>query len=214
MSIFPARRPEWLLEQLADPFEIFPIQGVADTIADAVDQAEMQMSNYGGWAARKYWTAETAHYNDEVGLLIGSIFVLGQAAITRTLSILSELQNDGRAEGLRHLNKLEKMSTHSQTDPSVNLSKIVIIDTAANYFKHVYEWPENWDETLAKPNQKKTISTAIKIGMRPGSLTDNLLQAHRCLSVAPIEARVIPNIIQDWRECWAEKLYLAFGYNR
>jgi hypothetical protein len=210
-----ARGTEWLLEQLADPFEIFPIQGVADTIADAVDEAKAQMSEKGGWAARKYWTVETEHYHNEMGLLIGSAFVLGQAAITQTISILLELGKDERALDLIPSNKIDKMSTYAQTDPSTNLSKIAIIDTAANYFKHVYEWPENWDETLPSGNQARTILMARKIGMCPGSSrTDNLLRARRCLITAPVnEARVIPNIIQDWRECWANQLYPAFGYN-
>jgi hypothetical protein len=214
LSMVPARSLEWLLDQLADPFEMFPMQAVADTIADAVDEAETQMSEKGGWAARKYWTVETEHYHDEVGLLTGSIFVLGQAAITQTISILSELRKDGRAVALIPSNKLEKMSTHARTDISTNLSKIVIIDTAANYFKHVYEWSEGWDESLASRSQARTMSTARRIGMCPGSRTDNLLRAHRCLSASPVEARVIPNIIQDWRECWVDQLCLVFEHNR
>ena len=81
MTISPSVNVRWLLDQLEDPFTLFPIESVAGTLFEAVDVAEMRIADImGSWeVARKFWSVEAEHYHEEVGLLVGAIFVLGQA---------------------------------------------------------------------------------------------------------------------------------------
>src|SRR5262249_46167382 len=146
MTTSPVQYAGWLLDQLEDPFTMFPVASVADTLFKAVDEAER-----GTWghpwdsAARKYWSVEQEDYHQEIGLLVGAIFVLGQAAITQTVSILTELRRHPEAQSVIPKKKASKLIAHAATEDNTNLSKIVIIDAVSNYFKHVYEWPEQWN---------------------------------------------------------------------
>jgi hypothetical protein len=93
-------------------------------------------------------------------------------------------------------------------DTESSLSVLVIVDTAANYFKHHHEWPTNWTDTEETPQQRRTIEKALRIGMRPrpSSLTDNLYRALRGTGADRSDANHIATIIQDWRERLTVKL--------
>ena len=48
MTINPVRNARWLLDQLEDPFTMFPVEGVADTLFEAVDEAETRKNGAHG----------------------------------------------------------------------------------------------------------------------------------------------------------------------
>src|SRR5258706_13894733 len=100
MTTSPVRNARWLLDQLEDPFTMFPVESVTDTLFEAVDEAEMRKTErIGPWGvASKFWSVWEEHYHEEIGLLVGAIFVLGQAASTQTVSVLSELRRHRQAQ--------------------------------------------------------------------------------------------------------------------
>lgn len=211
MTISDAR---WLLNQLEDPFTMFPIESVADTLFGAVDEAEMRKADLvDSWeVARKFWSVEAEHYHEEVGLLVGAIFVLGQAAITQTVSILKALRNHPQVQSVIPESKEGKLVAYAATEITTKLSKIVIIDAVSNYFKHVHEWPKQWNDVPAKDSQtKKTIGIVLQLGMKPGEMTDNLLLAANQLGLCASNPRALASSIQEWREDWAKELYSSLG---
>lgn len=200
----------WLLDKLEDPFTMFPIESVARTLLKAVDEAEMRKMDCTWWGpSRKYWSVEQEHYHEEIGLLVGAIFVLGQAAITQTVSILNELRKHPEAESVIPKDKARKLVEHAATETKTNLSEIVIINAASNYFKHVYEWQEEWNTTQTK--SYKTIDILLKCGVTEGDLTDNLLRVADILGIIRSNPRSLATSIQEWREGWARVLYHLFG---
>lgn len=213
MTISPDWNARWLLTQLEDPFTMFPIESVADTLFEAVDKAESRKAyQMGLWGvARKSWSVEAEHYHEEMGLLVGAIFVLGQAAITQTVSILNALRNHPEMQSVIPKNKTGKLAAHAATETTTKLSKIVIINAVSNYFKHVYEWPEQWGEVPMNSSQAETIGIVYQLGMKPGEMTDNLLFAATQLGLCASNPRALASSIQEWREGWAKELYPSFG---
>jgi hypothetical protein len=213
MTTTSVRNVSWLLEQLEDPFAMFSVEGVADTLFEAVDEAETRNAEHTDpWLGvnRKFWSVEEEHYHEKIGLLVGGMFVLGQAAITQTVSILNELRKHSQAQGVIPKNKTSKLVAHPATETKTNLSKIVIINAVSNYFKHVYEWPAQWNVATMTGSQAETISIVVQLGMRPGEMTDNLLLAADRLGLATGNPRTLARNIQEWREGWARMLYRSF----
>lgn len=198
MTISPSGNVRWLLDQLEDPFTMFPIESVAGTLFEAVDVAERRKTDKMGlWGvARKHWSVEAEHYNEEVGLLVGAIFVLGQAAITQTVSILNALRNHPEMQSVIPEKKADKWVAHAATETTTKLSKIVIINAVSNYFKHFHEWPEQWRDVPTKDAQtKKTIEIVLQLGMKPGEMTDNLLLAATQLGLCASNPRALASSI-------------------
>lgn len=214
MTISPSGNVRWLLNQLDDPFTMFPIESVSDTLFEAVDEAEMRKADLmGSWeVARKFWSVEAEHYHKEVGFLVGAIFVLGQAAITQTVSILNALRNHSEMQSVIPVKKADKWVAYASTETTTKLSKIVIINAVSNYFKHVPEWPKQWNDAPTKDAQtKKTIEIVLQLGMKPGEkMTDNMFLAAAQLGLCANNPRALASSIQEWREGWARELYSSF----
>jgi DNA-binding transcriptional MocR family regulator len=90
-------RPEIqrLLGDLEDPFEIFPLQSIARSLSQFLAESEERLAGRQGHfgVARQYWDVESEHLHAESGLLLGATFVLGQTALTQTISLLSRLRS-------------------------------------------------------------------------------------------------------------------------
>ena len=209
----PLRNANLLLSDLADPFLMFPIETIADTLFEAVGEVQgRKFRDLGAYGVpRKYWTVEEEHYHQEEGLLLGAVFVLGQAAITQTTAVLNELKRHPEGSASIPTAKDQRMTDHATVDVGSGLSRIVIINAVANYFKHVYEWPENWATTAGQGPQASTISIALQIGMSPQNMADNLWIAARRLGLSGDSPRAIAQLIQGWREAWANALCPPFG---
>lgn len=192
---------------------MFPVESVADSLFEAVGEAETSMAERTAhWGvARKYWSVEQEHHYEVIGLLIGSTFVLAQAAITQSVSILNELRRDPKAREQIPQSKLEKLSSHADIEPVSGLSSIQAIDAVSNYFKHHYEWPSDWHCTPNNGVQARTIDIVVQLGMSPGELTDNMLAAANRLGLGESSPTALAKMIQSWRETWARKLYPCFG---
>jgi hypothetical protein len=82
------------------------------------------------------------------------------------------------------------------------MSVFVIVNTAANYYKHHVEWPANWATAVGQ--QRVTIEDAIRCGMQPGWFSDNLLMVFNLLNA---DLGDIASKIADWRHRLAADLY-------
>ena len=78
-----------LLDELQDPFVMFPFESVAQTINKALENSgELLADRMGPYGvARKFWDVPTELIHTEIGLLIGTAFELGQIVISQTVGI-------------------------------------------------------------------------------------------------------------------------------
>lgn len=204
-----ASSSEWLLQELEDPFLVFPIQSVGRSIAASLAEADANLVSAlrDLPAARKYWSVQAEHYFDEIGLLVGAAFVLGQVLISQTVSIVEQLRQ-AEPSPTDFPPRQEWMRRGSPVQIASGLSEVEIVVTSANYFKHYCEWPRDWDKPTAavSGNVARTIKNARSIGMAPGCRTENLLVSLRALGISVSRVESIADKIQSWREALAVQI--------
>lgn len=208
------RSTNWLLQQLADPFAIFPLQDVARSLTDSIAESKEAFRELEGpsGVSRKYWDVPMELLDEGIGVAIGSAFVLGQAAIVQTESIVARLRmvSNGHAAipGKKALLETETMPSLTK-----ELSDMVVINTAANYFKHYYEWPENWQDStdIGTGVQRRSMTAARLLGMRGHDLTSNMYSALTALKIGADKVFTVPMTVHDWRERLATKLSKDLG---
>ena len=205
---------KYLLENLEDPFCFFPVESVSRSLRQLVEDADeavlLRMGPSG--VARKYWDVPTELLHEERGLLIGAGFVLGQAMITQSLSIIKKIRVLAPTTTALPNEKAQILAFHASIDRKSGISHPCIVDLAANYFKHYPEWPEGWITPAGSSLQARTIEGCITIGMSPNSeVTDNMFTALHRLGSSDGGAEAIQACIKSWREKLARHLYAALG---
>jgi hypothetical protein len=195
-----------LLDALEDPFEIFPMQSVAHELSRIVGRATEERLErngpMGGHVPRSLYSVEDEDDIAMEQLLIGSSFVLGQASISQAVSIATKINElVDKPTWLPH-GKRVLMSREAPVHAGTGLSAIVLIDAVANYFKHHYEWPDEW----AGPSRAQTtIDIVRKLGLEPND-EGNLPRAVRELGMTEGDLSPMSMLIQEWRERLATHL--------
>lgn len=205
---------EYLLEDLEDPFSFFPIEKVSRSLRQLVEEADQDFLLTMGpsGVARKYWDINAELLHEEIGLLIGAGFVLGQAMITQSLAILNRIRVLAPTTAALPNGKASILAFHASIHRQSGLSHPYIVDLAANYFKHYHEWPEGWVVTARGSLQARTIQGCIAFGMSPsGEVTENMFAALHGLGDFDKGAEAIQACIKSWRERLARHLYKALG---
>ncbi|EKT4459895.1 hypothetical protein QEL84_000613 [Pseudomonas putida] len=170
-----------LVQELEDVLDQFPLSNVIKSHAELTKQALDAWSEHLrdlGHPGRKYWDHPAELMYDEAGVLLGSMFVLIQAAITETVSIVKRVYElNGQMIG-----KTGVMSLEAELNPNLGLSYVAIANGAANFYKHRFEWPRGWLGSLSG-QQDDTINLVRAVGMSPEQdLADNLLCAVRAIT--------------------------------
>ena len=203
MNEIDDREMRWLLEELCDPFAVLPLQDVASSLNEAIKESQEAFFERGGpsGVARAFWDVPMEQLDHSIGVALGSIFVLGQAAITQAVSIVSrvrQLTNGHPAIPSRKRSILESQAG-AMTDSG--MSKMVVIDTGANYFKHHHEWPNDWYNAGDGSNrQSHTIQDALRMGLTGNDLTRNLWHIVHHLDADTRDLQAIPMLVHEWRE--------------
>lgn len=204
-----------MVEQLEDVLEQFPLSSVIRSHAELTEQAldawSERLRDLGS-PGRKYWDHPAELMYDEVGVLLGAMFVLIQAAITETVSIVKRVfELNGQTIGKEAVMKLE-----ADINPDSGLSCVAIANGAANFYKHRFEWPEGWLASGSR-GQNGTINIVRAVGMRPAKdLADNLLCAVRALARTPgakLKSLSDP-VVGEWRARLALRLRAQFALNQ
>jgi hypothetical protein len=193
-----------LLDNLEDPFNMFPLEAVSRQLSKLIDSAEERRASRSGWwgVSPKYRSVEDEHDLEVVRLLIGSCFVLGQAAITQSVSIATKVRALAGDPTWLPNGKAAIVATQSVINPATAVSEIAVFDAVANYFKHHYEWPSGWSGS-ASVAQQRTIDIVVKLGLVPGG-EDNLHLALQGLGMNAKDMTPLGRAIQGWRERVAE----------
>ena len=88
------------------------------------------------------------------------------------------------------------MATEAPLDQESGVSKIAIVDAVANYFKHHYEWHDDW---TGPDRAKDTIALVVRLGLEPRN-EYNLSRALRHLEISDSDMSPMAHLIQQWRE--------------
>jgi hypothetical protein len=202
-----------LLEGFEDLFALFPMQSVAKALAQSREETEEAFNSRQGLygVARKFWDVPSELLHTEIGLLIGSAFVLGQSTLTQSNSIVNRLRALTNDPNFIPKDRAALLDLDAKIESRSGLSELVIIDTAANYFKHHYEWPPDWNSQNSSRVQKQTIENARRMRLSPSDVTDNLEIALQCLGAEHANISNITNIIQAWREQVARRFYKSLN---
>ena len=197
------------VDRLEDPFEMFPMQSVARSLADSAKQQEERRFGRSDWygVSPKYYTVEDEHDNEVVELLIGSVFVLGQAAITQAVSLVKRMHEVAGEPAWIPSDKESIMALESPIHAGTGLQKILIINAVANYFKHRHEW---WDDWTGPKHSLKTIQIVSKLGLGPKGY-HNLEHALRELEVYLPDMAPLAQLVVTWREQLAAHLRNELG---
>lgn len=200
--------PGYFLAKIEDPFEMFPLESVASSLADLAASSYESIAERSGWwgVSRKYYSVEQEHHMEMISLLIGSGFVLAQVAITQTAALAKKLsQHVGKPKWLPH-HRGDILQTAATFHVTTRLSDLVIIDAVANYFKHHHEWPLDWNLDDVKEGPRSTIQIAQALGFSPKNHEGNLQIALGSLGLSERSMRSLASGIQEWRERLAEFL--------
>ncbi|WP_431479940.1 hypothetical protein [Pseudomonas simiae] len=170
-----------LVQGLEDLLDQFSLSNVIRSHAELTEQTLVAWSERLrglGYPGRKFWDHPAELMYDEAGVLVGAMFVLIQAAITETVSIVKRIYElNGQS-----IRKDAVMSLEAEINPKLGLSYVAIANGAANFYKHRFEWPEDWDESVST-QQQATINLVRVVGMSPKQdLADNLLSAVRAIA--------------------------------
>lgn len=156
----------FLLDRLEDPFEMFPLQSVSGQLGSLVSESGQRRYDRNGpyGVSDKFRSVEDDHDVAMGQLFIASAFVLGQAVITQAISIATRVREIAGDPPLLPHKKPAIMATVAPLHQESGLSKIAIVDAVANYFKHHYEWHDDWS---GPDRAKGTIALVVKLGLEP-----------------------------------------------
>lgn len=200
------------MQGLEDSLDQFPLSSVIRSHAvlteRALDAWSERLRDL-GHPGRKYWDHPAELLYDEAGVLLGAMFVLLQAAITETVSMVKRMyQLNGQP-----IRKEAVMSLEAELDQTSGLSYVAIANGAANFYKHRFEWPEDW-VTGVSPQQAETIKLVCAVGMSPEQdLADNLLCAvHAITRTTDCNSKNLPDlVVEKWRTRLALSLRVQFA---
>lgn len=201
-----------LLSTLDDPFEIFPLDSVARGLAYLVSASDETIADRSGWwgVYRKYYSVEQEHHIEVITLLIGSTFVLGQTAITQTVAIARKLHSLAGEPTWLPRERRTVLRTEAAVHVETGLSELILFDAVANYFKHHYEWPDDWNQQRAERPQRRTIDVVRRLGLSPENREENLRTAVQSLGLT-VSDMALGARIQAWRERLAESYRKALS---
>ncbi len=195
------RIPEWLVEEISDPFEVFPLVHALKGLGRLVEEYNDELFSRYEDVAPKYRDVGLEQGLEAVSIIIGAGFVAAQSILTSTFSSVKRLsefdvvRSAGDVGFPTGKSELFQIAAYDRN----GVSDISGINALANYFKHASEWPYDWSY-LTKPLEVDTARTVLIMGLRPND-PDNMTRGAGALGfeghdgLSKLAARV-----QEWRE--------------
>jgi hypothetical protein len=196
---------DYLIDSLEDPFETFALLQVLRSLGGLVNEVEedrFRGNEPWGDSFRHYSVAE--EHRIAVGEhLIGSAFVLVQACISQAVSLVKQMHKQAGEPTWIPKDKAAILKTAAPLQEDLKLSKILIINSVADIYKHHDEWTEkDWN---SENSQNPNIMLAKWLGMRP-SACHNMAAALRALSVSHTKLEPLGDLVVKWREALATQI--------
>jgi hypothetical protein len=193
--------PEYLVEKLADPFDVFPLMHALRGLGKLVEEYNEELFSQYEDVAPKYRDVGLEQGLEAMSIVIGAGFVAAQSILTSTFSCvkgLTELEVI-RSAGGAGLPKVKKELFQVAAYDRNGVPDISGVNALANYFKHASEWPYDWN-ALIKPLEVETVRIVSKLGLRPGH-PDNMFIGAYTLSFGGRDGLFkLAERVQEWRE--------------
>lgn len=189
------------LERLEDPFEMFPMQSVSRALAaSAQKQEERRFQRPTPWGVSSAsFSVEDEHDTAVIEILAGTACVLAQAHITQAVSLVMRMrENAGKPDWIPS-GKDKIMDLAAPIHADTGLSELAIINVLANYYKHHYEW---WDDWSGPQNSAHTIGLAVKLGLAPKAY-HNIENALREIKIYVPDTTPLTELVVNWRRSMA-----------
>jgi len=141
--------------------------------------------------------------------LAGAAFVVCQthitAVVTNAIGILDSLRSDAPQQPLPlKPDKHALLSSGSPLDSPSQLTRVQVIDAAANYFKHNDEWGPDWSSV--RGISARTVANLVALGLNQGS-TGNLRQVLQVLGITEYDQlQQLAYDVADWAGTIAQVL--------
>ncbi|MNU57337.1 hypothetical protein D3C71_464570 [compost metagenome] len=199
------------LEELLDQFPLSSVIRSHSMLTEEAFDSWSERIRQIGDPGRRFWDHPAELMYDEAGVLLGAMFVLIQAAITETVSIVKRIYE---LNGLK-ITKGDVMSLEAEYSSESGFSYAAIANGAANFYKHRFEWPEDW--LGASTQQKDTINLIHAVGMRPKQdLADNLLSAvYDITRASGGNAKDLASlVVEQWRARLVKRFRVEFALTK
>ncbi|MCC7236234.1 MAG: hypothetical protein IT163_13060 [Bryobacterales bacterium] len=194
---------DYWIERLEDPFETFAMVATTRSLGSLAQQQEEQRFSRAGpsGVSTRDYSVEDEHDIEVVEHLIGSAFVLAQATITQSVSIVRGMRLDAGCTGWIPNDRVKIMKAAAPLHTETGQSKIALVDDIANYYKHRAEWRE---QDLAGPSYKhQTMATAVQLGLGIRGY-HNMEHALRQLEVYCPDMAPLADLVVCWRAALAQ----------
>jgi len=192
------RIPEWLLEEISDPFVVFPLAQALRGLGRLIEENKDDLFSRYEDVAPKYRDVGLEQGLEAISIIIGAGFVAAQSILTSTFSSVKRLAEfDGvRSAGVPSDKKeLFQIAAYDRD----GVPDIIGINALANYFKHASEWSYDWNE-LTKPSEIETARTVKAMGLRSGD-PDNMIRGAESLMFGGADGlSKLATRVQQWRE--------------
>lgn len=193
--------PEWLIEEISDPFDVFPLEHALRELGRVTEENEHELYSRYEDVAPKYRDFGLEQGLEAVSIIIGAGFVAAQSILTRTFSSVRRLaefdvvKSAGGANIPKTKNELFNIAACDRN----GVPDIVGVNALANYFKHASEWPYDWNG-LTKPLEIETARTVTAMGLLPGD-PDNIVRGAAFLMFGGRDGlSKLASRMQEWRE--------------
>lgn len=202
-----AQIPEWRVEEISDPFEVFPLQQALRGLGHLIEENKDELYSRYEDVAPKYRDIGLEQGLEAVSIIMGAGFVAAQSMLARTYSNvkkLTEYELVQMADGAnipRFKSDLYQIAAYDRD----GVPDIVGINALANYFKHASEWPYDWNE-LTRPLEVDTAKTVKAMGLRPGD-PDNMSRGATFLNFGGRDGLTkLATRVDEWREAIATEI--------
>lgn len=193
--------PEWLVEEISDPFIVFPLARALRGLGNLIEENKHELFSYYEDVAPKYRDVGLEQGLEAVSILMGAGFVAAQSILATTFSSVRKLaeldvvQSAGDVSiptGKRELFQIAAYDRNGVPD-------ILGINALANYFKHSSEWPYDWN-TLKGVLEVETARVVSSLGLRPND-PDNMMRGAEVLEFGGRDGFTkLATRVQEWRE--------------
>lgn len=198
-----------VLEQLRDPFVMYPLHSAIGAVANAISQEEgdlySRMEPSG--RSRKYYTVVEEHHLEVISVLLGAAFVIAQATVTQVVALAQKAHWLAQKPAWLLNDKAALMRFGSNLNTKTGESEIAVVNALANYFKHHEEWPDNWELSSATRLQVWNINIVRKLGLSPNN-SDNLHLAASALGFQGKQIRCLMKNTERWKNKVTDELII------
>jgi len=181
-------------------FEDGSLDRILQPIGEAIKNCEENIDAASSTNNEDYIDSVVDYEVEIIENLLGTSFIACQTYITGIVSRIVSLHKYHNGQKPNKLtttgNKKLDILSFGDKPKNIKYTKVQLIDSFANYFKHRDEWNYNWDKATGKSTH--TIKIIKSVGLKSGS-SGNLRTAAKSLGNSEFKnIEIFYDIIYNW----------------